>query len=77
MLNAYKDDIHCILEIQNSGKDVICDRLLDSTIISHKILDPSIDTKSAEIINNSLQKFKSCSLLLWKLFSKGLEMEDK
>lgn len=57
-LNACKDDIHCILEIQNSGKDVICDRLLDSTIISHKILDPSIDTKSAEIINNSLQKIQ-------------------
>ena len=51
-------NINCILEIQNSGKDVICDRLLDSTIISHKILDPSIDTKSAEIINNSLQKIQ-------------------
>lgn len=57
-MNACKDDINCILEIQNSGKDVICDRLLDSTIISHKILDPSIDTKSAEIINNSLQKIQ-------------------
>ena len=57
-LNACKDDIHHILEIQNSGKDVVCDRLLDSTIISHKILDPCIDTKSAEIINSSLQKIQ-------------------
>ena len=71
-LNACKDDIHCILEIQNSGKDVICDRLLDSTIISHKILDPSIGTKSAEIINNSLQKIQILLIAPLKIIQQRL-----
>lgn len=53
-----KKDIEKILQIQNSGKDVICDRLLDSTIISHKILDAKINTKSAEIIANSIEKIQ-------------------
>lgn len=46
------------MEIQNSGKDVICDRFLDSTIVSHKIMDKTIDTKSAEIISNSINKIQ-------------------
>lgn len=57
-LESCKKDIEKILEIQNSGKDVICDRLLDSTIVSHKIMDKTIDTKSAEIISNSINKIQ-------------------
>lgn len=55
-LNARKKDILKILELQEAGKNVFCDRLLDSTIISHKILDPSIDTQCAEVLSKSIQK---------------------
>lgn len=55
-LNACKKDILKILELQEAGKNVFCDRLLDSTIISHKILDPSIDTQCAEVLSKSIQK---------------------
>lgn len=57
-LRSCQRDVDAILRLQNSWKTVFCDRLFDSTIFSHKILDPSIDTTSAQVIANSIHKIQ-------------------
>ena len=50
-LDACREDISRIMDIQSSGSHVVCDRLLSSTITHHQAMKESLDVSDAEILD--------------------------
>ena len=55
-LDACREDIARIMDIKSGWKDVVCDRLLSSTIAHHQSMDDSLDTRDAEDLDMSIPK---------------------
>ncbi len=54
--SACRDDIHIINDILHDWQDVVCDRLLTSTLVHHLSLDPLLDVSKARELDRSLSK---------------------
>ena len=55
-LKANREDISRILELVEEGEDVVCDRLVSSTIVHHLSMDPFIDVHEAEELHYAIPK---------------------
>ena len=55
-LEACREDITRIKDIQSNWKDVVCDRLLASTILHQQAMDESLDVIDAEVLDRELSK---------------------